>query len=54
MGTAVGCGHGDVRQLTACFMVDAARGTVAGNPVATAQVDRAAALLDGDVPPLLR
>ncbi|MGH3712344.1 MAG: hypothetical protein ACRDT4_02615, partial [Micromonosporaceae bacterium] len=33
--------------------VAAARAMVAGNPVATAQVERAAALLDGDQPRLL-
>ncbi|HEV2784124.1 MAG TPA: hypothetical protein VGX25_32460, partial [Actinophytocola sp.] len=33
--------------------VTAAMATVAGNPVATAQVERAAALLDGDRPRLL-
>ncbi|MFH9861972.1 ATP-binding protein [Streptomyces sp. NPDC017202] len=36
-------GHPDARDRVA-----AARGTVAGNPVATAQLDRAQALLDGD------
>ncbi|MET9506732.1 LuxR C-terminal-related transcriptional regulator [Streptomyces sp. NPDC006622] len=37
-------GHPDARDRVA-----AARGAVAGNPVATAQVERAQALLDGDV-----
>ncbi|MET9676685.1 LuxR C-terminal-related transcriptional regulator [Streptomyces sp. NPDC006482] len=41
-------GHPDARDRIA-----AARTTVAGNPVATAQVDRAEALLDGDLPGLL-
>ncbi|WP_103564302.1 ATP-binding protein [Actinomadura rubteroloni] len=41
-------GHPDAAERVA-----AARATVAGNPVASAQVDRAAALLDGDVPRLL-
>jgi predicted ATPase/DNA-binding CsgD family transcriptional regulator len=41
-------GHPDARMRIA-----AARGTVAGNPVATAQLDRAQALLDGDLPRLL-
>ncbi|MFE5712437.1 ATP-binding protein [Streptomyces sp. NPDC056501] len=41
-------GHPDARARTA-----AARSLVAGNPVATAHVDRADALLDGDLPRLL-
>jgi predicted ATPase/DNA-binding CsgD family transcriptional regulator len=41
-------GHPDARDWIA-----AARTTVAGNPVATAQLDRAQALLDGDRPRLL-
>ncbi|MFJ3584307.1 ATP-binding protein [Streptomyces sp. NPDC090127] len=38
-------GHPDARAR-----LDAARKTVAGNPVATAHVDRTSALLDGDLP----
>jgi predicted ATPase/DNA-binding CsgD family transcriptional regulator len=38
-------GHPDARNR-----IDAARNVVAGNPVATAQLDRAEALLDGDLP----
>ncbi|MCX4822991.1 LuxR C-terminal-related transcriptional regulator [Streptomyces sp. NBC_01142] len=45
---AVLAGHPDARDR-----VDAARVMVAGNPVATAQVHRAEALLDGDLPRLL-
>jgi hypothetical protein len=45
---AVLAGRPDARDL-----VDAARGTVSGNPVASAQVDRAQALLDDDLPRLL-
>lgn len=45
---AVLAGHPEARDRIA-----AARATVAGNPVATAQVERAAALLDGDLPRLL-
>jgi predicted ATPase/DNA-binding CsgD family transcriptional regulator len=41
--TAVLAGHPDARER-----IDEARRTVAGNPVATAQVDRAEALLDDD------
>ncbi|MGX1274232.1 ATP-binding protein [Streptomyces phaeoluteigriseus] len=41
-------GHPDARERIA-----AARSTVAGNPVATAQLDRARAMSDGDVTPLL-
>ncbi|MWA01356.1 ATPase [Actinomadura sp. LD22] len=43
--TAVLAGHRGARDRIA-----AARAVVAGNPVASAQVDRAEALLDGDVP----
>ncbi|MER7345494.1 LuxR C-terminal-related transcriptional regulator [Streptomyces aurantiacus] len=42
---AVLAGHPDARDR-----IDAARTVVVGNPVATAQVDRAEALLDGDLP----
>jgi len=45
---AVLAGHPGARDWIA-----AARSTVAGNPVATAQLDRAQALLDGDLPRLL-
>ncbi|GAA2812572.1 hypothetical protein GCM10010505_43320 [Kitasatospora aburaviensis] len=45
---AVLAGHPDARARAA-----AARAVVAGNPVATALVDRAEALLDGDLPRLL-
>jgi hypothetical protein len=45
---AVLAGHREARDRVA-----AARATVTGNPVATAQVERAAALLDGDQPRLL-
>jgi predicted ATPase/DNA-binding CsgD family transcriptional regulator len=45
---AVLAGHPDARERIA-----AARSTVAGNPAATAQLDRAQALLDGDLPRLL-
>ncbi len=46
--TAVLAGRPDARDRIA-----AARARVAGNPVASAQVDRAEALLDGDLPRLL-
>jgi hypothetical protein len=45
---AVLAGHPDARDRIA-----GARATVAGNPVAGAQVERAEALLDGDLPRLL-